>query len=94
MLQLAHMIAYLEGKILQKTPNYLILENSGVGYKIFATPEILEMPIGTETKLYIYHKSGDDGQTLFGMPDFAGLQFFEMLVQPRRLLEPSLDQPL
>jgi Holliday junction DNA helicase RuvA len=30
--------------------------------------------------MYIHHKSGDDGQTLFGVPDFATLQFFEMLI--------------
>ncbi len=74
------MIAFLQGKILQKTIQYIVLENAGIGYKIFTTPEILEAPLNSEVSLYIYHKSGDDGQTLFGMPDFAGLQFFEMLV--------------
>lgn len=80
MLQLTHMIAYLQGKILQKTTQYIVLENAGIGYKVLTTPEILDMPYGTETALYIYHKSGDDGQVLFGMPDFDSLQFFEMLV--------------
>lgn len=80
MLQLTHMIAYLHGKILQKTTQYIVLENAGIGYKVLTTPEILDMPFGTETALYIYHKSGDDGQVLFGMPDFDSLQFFEMLI--------------
>ena len=74
------MIAYLQGKILQKTQNYIILEQSGVGYKILTTPEILEQPNGADLKLYIYHKSADDGQTLFGMPNFEDLQFFEQLI--------------
>lgn len=94
------MIAYLKGKILQKTLNYIILlvssssesnestisgndfdSGSGsVGYKVFTTPEILELPLGSQIELYIYHKSGDDGQTLLGMPNFAELQFFEMLI--------------
>ncbi len=74
------MIAYLKGKILQKTNNYLILEQAGVGYKVFVTPEVLESPTGQDLTLYIYHKSGDDGQTLFGMPDFESLQFFELLI--------------
>lgn len=74
------MIAYLSGKILQKTNNYLILEHNGVGYKVFVTPEIIESPTGAELSLYIYHKSGDDGQTLFGMSDFESLQFFELLI--------------
>jgi holliday junction DNA helicase RuvA len=74
------MIAYLQGKILQKSSQYLILEQNGVGYKIWVTPEILEKPLGNDLALYIYHKSGDDGQTLFGMPDFPALQFFELLI--------------
>ena len=74
------MLAFLQGKILQKTVQYIILENAGVGYKIFTTPEVLNLALGSETGLYIYHKSGDDGQTLFGMPDFGSLQFFEMLI--------------
>ncbi len=74
------MIAYLQGKLLQKTVQYIILEQAGVGYKIFTTPEILESALGSELSLYIYHKSADDGQTLFGMPGFAELQFFELLI--------------
>ena len=71
------MIAYLRGTILQKTLQFIILNQSGVGYKIFTTPEILELPIGKEVELYIHHKSSDDGQTLFGMADFDSLLFFE-----------------
>lgn len=74
------MIAYLQGKVLQKTTQYIVLKNAGIGYKIFVTPEVLDKALGSEAELYIYHKSGDDGQTLFGMPDFDSLQFFEMLV--------------
>lgn len=74
------MIAYIKGKVLQKTTQYIVLRQVDTGYKVFTTPEILELPIGSEVELYIYHKSSDDGQTLFGMPDFANLQFFEMLI--------------
>ncbi len=79
-----HMIAYLQGKILQKTTQYIVLLTGGdegkLGYKVFTTPEVLELPIGGQTELYVYHKSTDEGQILFGMPDFDGLQFFEMLI--------------
>ena len=74
------MIAYLHGKILKKTTSYIVLLSGDVGYKVLTTPDILDLPIGSETSLYIYHKSSDDGQTLFGMADFANLQFFEMLI--------------
>ncbi len=82
------MIAYLKGQILQKTQHYIVLlsTNGGtdsenvIGYKVFVTPEVLNLPLKSSVELYIYHKSGDDGQVLFGMPDFDSLQFFEMLI--------------
>ncbi len=75
------MIAYLSGKILQKTTQYIVLQqNEGIGYKVFVIPEVLEAPLGSNIELYIYHKSADDGQTLFGMPNFESLVFFEMLI--------------
>lgn len=74
------MIAYLQGKILEKAANFIILENAGIGYKVFITPEVLESRLGDEVKLYIHHKVSEDGQSLFGLPDFETLQFFEMLI--------------
>lgn len=74
------MIAYLKGTILQKAQTFLILERSGVGYKIFVTPELLEKPLNSEVSLYAYLKISDDGQTLYGVPDFPSLQFFELLL--------------
>lgn len=74
------MIAYLKGTILEKGQTYIILENAGIGYKVFVTPEILELKIGEPAALFTYMKVSDDGQSLFGLPDFAALQFFEMLI--------------
>lgn len=74
------MISYLKGAVLEKGPNFLVLENQGIGYKVLVTPEGLEHKKGDEVALYTYHKVSDDGQTLFGVADFATLQFFELLI--------------
>lgn len=74
------MIAYLKGTILEKGLTYIILENGGVGYKVFVTPEALESKIGDTIALFTYHKVSDDGQSLYGLPDFSTLQFFELLI--------------
>jgi holliday junction DNA helicase RuvA len=81
------MLAYLRGKILQKGPNFLIIETlgangagSGLGYKVVVTPELMEWRLGEDIELYTYLKVADDGQTLFGLPDFASLQFLELLI--------------
>ncbi len=84
------MIAYLQGKILEKGLSYIVVfvgsssggnsEGSGLGYKVFVTPEVLENKIGDTVRLYTYHKVSEDGQSLFGLPDFNTLQFFELLI--------------
>lgn len=74
------MIAFLKGTILEKGLTYLIVENSGIGYKVFVTPDVLLKNIGDEVSLFTYHKVAEDGQALFGLPDFNTLQFFEMLI--------------
>jgi Holliday junction DNA helicase RuvA len=74
------MISYLKGTILEKGLTYIILENGGIGYKVFVTPDALQMKIGDGAAFFIYYKVSDDGQSLFGLPDFETLQFFELLI--------------
>jgi len=74
------MIAYLKGTILEKGLTYIILENGGVGYKVFVTPETLEFKTGDSVAVYTYMKVSDDGQSLYGLPSFSTLQFFELLI--------------
>src|SRR3989344_6193831 len=74
------MTAFLRGKILEKGLTYLIVENQGIGYKVFVTPDVLSKGVGDEVAFFTYHKVSEDGQALFGLPDFATLQFFEMLI--------------
>ena len=51
------MIAYLKGTILEKGLTHIILLNQGIGYKVFVTPEILELKVGDTIALYTYHES-------------------------------------
>ncbi len=74
------MISYLEGKVLYISTNYIIVNVAGVGYKVFAVPELLTKPIGEDIQVFTYHKSSDDGQALFGLPNIETLHFFELLM--------------
>lgn len=74
------MISYIKGRILEKALTYIILENQGVGYKVFVTPDALQKGVGDEVSFYTYHKVSEDGQALFGLPNFNTLQFFELLI--------------
>jgi holliday junction DNA helicase RuvA len=70
----------MKGVIIEKGLTYIILVVNSIGYKVFVTPEILEKQVGDEVAVYTYHKVAEDGQALFGVPDFVTLQFFELLI--------------
>ncbi len=74
------MIAFIKGRIIEKGLGYLLVENQGLGYKVFVTPDALDNPIGSEVRFFTYHKVSEDGQALFGLPDFDALKFFELLI--------------
>ena len=73
------MIAYIEGKILAKGSNYLIVENNKLGYKV----NIGTFPkgeVGSSCEFYCYHHVREDSNELFGFESFEDLDFFEMLL--------------
>ncbi len=74
------MIAYLEGTLIHSSLTYIIVSVNGIGYKVFAVPELLGKPVGQPIQLFTYHKSTDDGQSLFGFPNAHTLDFFELLL--------------
>ena len=75
-----NMIAYIKGKIISKGENYLVLENAGIGYKIFTTPKVLENATGKELALHTYLQVREDAQTLYGFANTGDLSFFELLI--------------
>jgi Holliday junction DNA helicase RuvA len=75
------MIAYLSGKILQKEPDFLILLNSGIGYKIFSTQiEISPLSLNSDTQFWIYENIKEDRHDLFGFTEPESLQIFEKIL--------------
>ena len=77
------MISYIEGKVSLRGDRFLIIQTtSGVGYKIFAPPEVLssskkEEPLNLWTRLIVR----DDAMELYGFKQYPELQFFETLIQ-------------
>ena len=73
------MIITLTGKITQKAQNYVILENSGVGYQIFtAHPE--KVAIDSTAKFFIYENIREDRHDLYGFVSLEDLEFFNKLL--------------
>ena len=76
------MIGSLKGKIIHKTEKFLILETSGVGYKINVSPDTLSQlkKQGNETMFWIHTHVREDTLDLYGFLDYPELEFFEMLL--------------
>lgn len=75
------MIAYLKGKIINKTQKSIILEVEDIGYEIFLPEKILfKIKINEDDKFYIYHKQREDSQELYGFKDLESREFFKQLI--------------
>ena len=95
------MISYLEGKVILKKKDFIILKtNGGIGYRVFLSRKSLEIiPENNENiKLFCYLDVGERSLKLYGFLDFKELEFFEILrnipgVGPKASLEiVSLDK--
>jgi Holliday junction DNA helicase RuvA len=76
------MIALLTGKIAHKSPEFIILDVNGVGYRVqipFST--YYELPEeGGEALLHIYTHVKEDAISLYGFRTAAEKNFFQLLI--------------
>ncbi|MFA5133211.1 MAG: Holliday junction branch migration protein RuvA [Patescibacteria group bacterium] len=73
------MIISLQGKVIHKEPNFLILENAGIGYQIyFSDPQKIQAE--DNVRLFIYEHIREDRHDLFGFLSFDELEFFIKLL--------------
>jgi len=71
------MIAYLKGKIIYKDINFIILENSGVGYKVFMSAvRLANLKEGEEIELFTHEQGREDGRELYGFLSIEELKLF------------------
>jgi len=75
------MIASLRGTILKKKENYIIVENNGIGYKVFVSEIVLSANnTNDEIFLFIYQQVREAELNLFGFLDFEEHDLFEKLI--------------
>jgi len=80
------MIAYLEGKIILKSINSLILKVNGIGYKVFVTNEILMTVQENKTlELFIFNNIKEDCSDLYGFLNGEQLNLFEKLISVNKV---------
>ena len=76
------MYAYISGKIADKANNYVVIDNGGMGYKIFMSPSIIEkLPdVGEFQKIHTYYYVREDVISLYGFLTNEELRMFELLL--------------
>ena len=76
------MYAYISGKIADKANNYVVIDNGGMGYKIFMSPSVIEkLPdFGEFQKIHTYYYVREDVISLYGFLTNEELRMFELLL--------------
>lgn len=76
------MIAFVEGAVALKAEKFVVLNVSGVGYKIFVGGEALRtLPAkGASALLWTHQHVREDALELYGFSHFAEMEFFELLI--------------
>lgn len=76
------MFAYIKGNLEVKTKGYVVIDVSGVGYKIFMSETAIEKlgEIGQVVKVHTYLRVREDDMSLYGFNTNEELRMFELLL--------------
>lgn len=76
------MFAYLKGSLEVKTKGYIVIDVSGVGYKVFMSETAIEKlgEIGEIIKVHTYLRVREDDMSLYGFNTNEELRMFELLL--------------
>ena len=76
------MIGYIVGEVTGIYNEYIILENNGIGYRIFTSGKAMTDISGnvSRTKFFTYLHVREDEMTLYGFPNAEELDTFKLLI--------------
>ncbi len=74
------MIGYLKGTVVHSDLKSVILDVSGVGYKIYTNTALLESSVSTPQTFWTYLAVRENSLDLYGFSSPEELSFFELLI--------------
>ncbi len=76
------MIAYVQGELKRIEENSVIVENGGIGYRIFAPirEDMMRVGVGREVTMHTYFSVREDAMQLFGFLTEDELDLFKLLI--------------
>ena len=76
------MFAYIKGSLEEKGNNYVVIDVSGIGYKIFMSETAIAKmcDLGANVKVHTYYYVREDNISLYGLITKEELKMFELLL--------------
>lgn len=75
------MITHLEGRLVEKTPTYIVIDCNGVGYWVnISLNTFSQLPDSERVKVYTCLQVKEDAHTLFGFFDKSERELFTLLI--------------
>ena len=76
------MFAYIKGSLEEKGNNYVVIDVSGIGYKIFMSETAIAnmCDLGANVKVHTYYYVREDNISLYGFITKEELKMFELLL--------------
>ena len=75
------MIAHINGTIVEKFSNSVIVDVNGVGYEItIPTPDFEATNLNETRKFFTYHSIRENAEELYGFSSLAAKKLFELLI--------------
>jgi Holliday junction DNA helicase RuvA len=74
------MITHIHGKLIEKTPTYVVVDVNGVGYKIKISLQTFSSIDGELCRLYTHLSVKEDSHTLFGFFEESERHLFRNLI--------------
>lgn len=75
------MIDYIKGKIIELTPTYTVVENSGIGYMIQISLQTFSaLENNTDVTVYIHHYLREDDEQFYGFSSKDERELFRLLI--------------
>ncbi len=75
------MIGFLSGEVVARDDPYIVIDVSGVGYKVIVANGVLSsVNINAKVRLFVYTHVREDAISLFGFLDSLDLKLFENLI--------------
>lgn len=75
------MIDYIKGKIIELTPTYTVVENSGIGYMIQISLQTFSaLENRSDVTIYIHHYLREDDEQLYGFSSKDERELFRLVI--------------